>query len=256
MLPPLPLGDGARSTHDNVLLLSRPSPPTRTCMLISRTREKRMPESLWPLRRQSTPTCFSTAPAHLATVLDHYKTQRQLRDEDGNAKGVPYAYFSPQFAREAEGELPGVLDAFQTLYQDLPNDPKAKERHYSNAVLLFLNKRYLREEFPRITEILNISLLLPLANASPERLFSSLKLLKTRLRALLEDDSLQELLTMYMVGDYTDVDGLDKEMMRACIDGFVESSARDRNSNTSKYSSFREYEQACDWIMGWRKSFL
>ena len=197
---------------------------------------------------------LSTAPAHLATVLDHYKTQRQLRDEDGNAKGVPYAYFSPQFAREAEGELPGVLDAFQTLYQDLPNDPKAKERHYSNAVLLFLNKRSLREEFPRITEILNISLLLPLANASPERLFSSLKLLKTRLRALLEDDSLQELLTMYMVGDYTDVDGLEKEMMRACIDGFVESSARE--IKTSRYSSFEEYEQACDWIMGWRKSFL
>lgn len=186
------------------------------------------------------------AEGYLLIITSFYNKQKQLIDENGIPTGPPIRFFSNAFVREVRSELPGVLDAFTELYQKLPDEPS--KRHYSKTVPLFLNRRDLREKFPRMTEVLNISLLLPLANASPERLFSLLKRLKTRLRATIHDPTLEDLLTIALVAEYTDVDGVEEEAMRQYFETFVATKER-----RHEYCTYGEYTKVRAWVQEWRK---
>ncbi|KAJ9472184.1 hypothetical protein DIPPA_28992 [Diplonema papillatum] len=119
------------------------------------------------------------------------------------------------------------------------------------AVPLFLNNRNLREEYPHTTELLNMSLL-PATSQCHLRasLLAQLKLVKTRLRSQMEDATLQELLTLANVADYTDVNGVAEADMEAYIQSFI--AVRDRRL---QFCLYNDYKGVRDWVLNWRNSF-
>jgi len=58
------------------------------------------------------------------------------------------------------------------------------------------NEAGLKETFPALYTALSIALTLPISSVSPERTFSKLKLVKTRLRSTMSEDKLEALLMM------------------------------------------------------------
>ena len=180
----------------------------------------------------------------------------QLRDSAGAPKGPPYAYFSESQAAAAKRELrgilpdvPSVVSVLKRLYANLPTDPC--KRRFKDGVCLFLDRQDLRESYPIMSHLMELSLMMPLANASPERLFSLLKLLKTRIRASMADDSLDDSFTVNLVTEDCEVNGLPLDDLVELATKFIDDPKR-----RVSFASLKEFEATRDWIVAYRKSQL
>ena len=81
--------------------------------------------------------------------------------------------------------------------------------HLSNAHKLL---------FPNIVILLEVAIICPISNATIERLFSFLKLVKTKLRNQISDDSLDKVLRIKMEGP----DHLSDDQLETLVNSFKE----------------------------------
>lgn len=83
---------------------------------------------------------------------------------------------------------------------------------------IFINKGLLNI-FPNLFTVLKIGVTLPISSASPERTFSKLKLIKTRLRSTMAQDRLEDLMIISCESNIkTDTDKIiDNFAMRSSI---------------------------------------
>jgi len=79
-------------------------------------------------------------------------------------------------------------------------DDDLMDTHNSDGAINMLykvcNEAGLKDTFPALYTVLSIALTLPISSASPERAFSKLKLVKTRLRSTMCEDRLEALMMM------------------------------------------------------------
>ena len=76
------------------------------------------------------------------------------------------------------------------------------------------------------------------------------KLVKTRLRAQMQDDTLQAALNVSLNVKYTDSKGLNEEEMAELVREFASQPRR------QSYCSYEEYCEVRSWVCGWRKSVM
>eukprot|EP01063_Lacrimia_lanifica_P021901 TRINITY_DN2954_c2_g1_i1.p1 TRINITY_DN2954_c2_g1~~TRINITY_DN2954_c2_g1_i1.p1 ORF type:complete len:335 (+),score=58.62 TRINITY_DN2954_c2_g1_i1:1159-2163(+) len=181
----------------------------------------------------------SLAPAYLETILEFYK--------EPSPPPIPMKY-GPFFDARSRTHLRNTLDAFLTDFAGCASGAG----NFTAGVLSFLNQRLLRERHPEWTSLLSIALLLPLSNATTERLFSKLKILKTRLRANMLDSTLEDSFVINVEVDFTDLNGIqDKEVIKQVVSAFI--TGPDRKHSFAAYEGLQE---AREWVAAWRQSFM
>ncbi|KAL4091159.1 hypothetical protein QTP88_025896 [Uroleucon formosanum] len=79
------------------------------------------------------------------------------------------------------------------MYQYIHVSSKSAKTH---RISDFVHLSGLKEIFPTMYTALSIAVTLPVSSASPERAFSKLKLVKTRLRSTMSEDRLEALMIM------------------------------------------------------------
>lgn len=115
------------------------------------------------------------------------------------------------FKFETLTKLPNKLhDDIDSIlhYETDEEEEKEKENnvYLQNTINYTYNVLYLnglKDIFPNIYEALSIALTLPVSSASPERSFSKLKLIKTRLRSTMGEERLESLMMMSCEKDIT-----------------------------------------------------
>eukprot|EP01063_Lacrimia_lanifica_P014525 TRINITY_DN2109_c0_g2_i11.p1 TRINITY_DN2109_c0_g2~~TRINITY_DN2109_c0_g2_i11.p1 ORF type:complete len:234 (+),score=40.44 TRINITY_DN2109_c0_g2_i11:1035-1736(+) len=180
---------------------------------------------------------------HLRMITDHFGRQYDIVDKHKDF--LRHATFwAPHEVNAAEAELPGALEAIATLHASLPDDVS-----FTDAALAFLSDEFLAFTYPQFGQIYKLALLTPLSNATSERLFSSLKITKPRLRACLGDENLNSLLVVGLESGYTDVDGFPLDLMRRIVNVFV-----GKPNRKLDFTDFDEYDRVRKWVLDWRKS--
>jgi len=136
-----------------------------------------------PLPGAAADVDLSAAKSALKTVTDYYSSC---------PRGAP-AFLTPERCAALEAELYPALKLIKetecTTYQDV--------------MRLFLGCVNTRSMFPETAHFLSIVSVLPIGTATVERLFSLMKLIKTRFRKNLHDATLSDTIMLAMNGRYS-----------------------------------------------------
>ena len=85
----------------------------------------------------------------------------------------------------------------------------------------------------------------PGGTAGVERSFSALKFIKNRVRKLLDDDTLENLLLIAVNGSNLGMEGLPTQLLRHIFDTYVGKNERRR----LKYGTFADYERSRQFLL-------
>eukprot|EP00756_Hemistasia_phaeocysticola_P003750 Hpha_TRINITY_DN12434_c0_g1::TRINITY_DN12434_c0_g1_i2::g.42641::m.42641 len=91
---------------------------------------------------------------------------------------------------------------------------------------------------------MKLAAVLPLTSASVEKLFSKLRLVATRLRCNLQDDSKDNLLFLAVEGAWDPAVGIPVDVLSKYVTKFIARKNRD-----TRYASFAEYVACRDAVM-------
>ncbi len=168
-------------------------------------------------------------------------------------------------AAELQKELPDVREVIKNR--------KSEWLNFSDVAWSFLADAQFNLAFPRTCQLLQVAVIFPLGTASVERLFSKLKLIKTRLRAGLFGQTLDELLMIAIELPWDPRSGLPTDLMEQLVESFrtakaslsiisPSSSAQESSPQPSpgdmrfrlnKFLSFRDYSRVRNWAVGRRQ---
>lgn len=103
----------------------------------------------------------------------------------------------PEKLHQQEDDFTDVLNSDDSENENIGEDSNEEDEKPQDTIhMLFdvCNKSELRNVFPSLYTALCIALTLPVSSASPERAFSKLKLIKTRLRTTMCEERLEALM--------------------------------------------------------------
>jgi len=120
-----------------------------------------------------------------------------------------YLKFEPltKLPKKLHSDIDSIIH-HETDDEDIDNDEEKNEKHFciKNTINYTYNVFYLnglKDIFPSVYEALSIALTLPVSSASPERAFSKMKLIKTRLRSTMGEERLESLMLISCEKDIT-----------------------------------------------------
>ncbi|KAE9523384.1 hypothetical protein AGLY_016332 [Aphis glycines] len=120
-----------------------------------------------------------------------------------------YLKFEPltKLPKQLHGDIDSIIH-YETDDEDIDNDEEKNKKHFctKNTINYTYNVFYLiglKDILPSIYEALSIALTLPVSSASPERAFSKLKLIKTKLRSTMGEERLESLMLISCKKDIT-----------------------------------------------------
>ena len=167
-------------------------------------------------------------------------------DASGNAVQVTCPPFLNNAAVEGlKSELDDVLQKLKIVSEEI------RSTCYGDVVLRFLSLPNVNADFPYTKKMLELSLVFPLSNAGVERLFSSMKLVRTVIRANMMDDTMERLLKISLsLTEYCPVNGLHRDFLRSCVEAFISGERR------LSYASFDEYMAVVQAVRHHRKTVV
>lgn len=185
--------------------------------------------------------CFSNralAAQKLKAITDHFGTPKTCKVNGLVVRTPPM--LDANAVTSLNEELNPALDALGALAESF------RIQKFSDTSKAFLESSELCIRFPYTRRLLQIALVLPLSNASVERLFSRLKLVHTRLRGKLDPKNMVALIRIAISGQYDDIDGLPPELLKQYFADYITQERR----NT--FATFKEYSDAKEAICYWR----
>jgi hypothetical protein len=197
--------------------------------------------------------------AGLPDALPDVPVDVDISDAQSTLKKIT-DYFSgpaPETPSNFNGPLPppflsqarcAVLES--ELYAALKFVKDNKCTDYHSVLRLFLGSSSARSAFPETAHLLSIVSVLPMGTATVERLFSFMKLIKTRLRKQLKDATLSDIIMLAMNAKYSVSHGFPVHLLKKFVD--------DWNGLEHKihFASMDEYLQARDSIGAMRQYLL
>ena len=121
---------------------------------------------------------------------------------------------------------------------------------YHSVLRLFLGSSNARSMFPETAHLLSIVSVLPIGTATVERLFSLMKLIKTRLRKRLQDATLSDIIMLAMNANYSTFHGFPVDHLKQFVDDWY------ALPHKIHFASMGEYLQARDTIVAMRDYLL
>jgi hypothetical protein len=98
-------------------------------------------------------------------------------------------------------ELLLLRQELQTYVQDLRRDEKFKNLDNLGHLAKKINESLKHQAFPLVYRLIELALILPVATASVERVFSAMNIVKTKLRNKMGDQWMNECLVVYIERD-------------------------------------------------------
>ena len=151
--------------------------------------------------------------AHLSAIIEHFQETKLFpkcgREGEDVESSTPF--LSDTAAADLRNELRGALREIKSR----------KCTEYSDVVNLFVTDPVLKMQFPQTTDLCWIIGTLAMSTCSVERVFSILKLLKTRLRKQLHDSTLNDIMTLSYFSGYTRDKGISPSFMRAFYEAWT-----------------------------------
>jgi len=123
---------------------------------------------------------------------------------------------------------------------------EAKLETLSHVLQRFLGSHELQQQFPATSKLLELISVLPLSTASVERLFSKVRLVRTRLRSCMSDEKLNQILLVMTEATF-DEQGIPVDTLHKYMKKFLE------KPRQNQYASLDEYIKFRDCALTWRR---
>ena len=140
-----------------------------------------------------------------------------------------------------------LLQAFG-LFDPRPALKLIKDNHCEDhqSVLRLFSSPNVQSMFPETAHLLSIVSVLPIGTATVERLFSLMKIIKTRLRKRLQDATLSDIIMLAMNAKFSEFYGFSLDDMKRFVDDW------NTLGHLVHFASMDEYLQARDSINAMR----
>ncbi|XP_071688292.1 uncharacterized protein [Rutidosis leptorrhynchoides] len=109
-----------------------------------------------------------------------------------------------------EQEMIHLKHELQHYELDVPNHPELKKVQTAAELCRGLRETEKSEMYPLIDRLIRLILTLPVSTATSERAFSSMKIVKTRLRCSMGNDFLKNSLILYIERDIVETLSIDE----------------------------------------------
>ncbi|XP_071701334.1 uncharacterized protein [Rutidosis leptorrhynchoides] len=109
-----------------------------------------------------------------------------------------------------EQEIIQLKHELQHYELDVPNHPELKKVQTIAELCRGLQETNRSEVYPLLDRLIRLILTLPVSTATSERAFSSMKIVKTRLRSSMSDDFLKHCLILYIERDIAETFSIDE----------------------------------------------
>lgn len=175
----------------------------------------------------------------LNLFLDYYSSARSISFEGLTIPVAPL--LSQAQVKKVQSELKSALKVI-SQHDDWCN--------FSDVAAGFLDRRLLLDAYPETCRVFQLGIICPLGSASCERLFSKMKLLRTRLRCSLQDETLEELLFIDLELPWDIHTGVSSADLSIFVEKFRNANAR----RISKFAPFHLYSRVVDAVLSVRNT--